>query len=62
MPGSEPPSAVAGLLAGAAAAIELTSTFVGSSQARQRAGCPTTPVLLPRRCLTSSFPIRTPQA
>ncbi|WP_214105885.1 aminopeptidase [Acrocarpospora catenulata] len=37
VPGSEPPSAVAGLLAGAAAAIELTSTFVGSSQARRRA-------------------------
>ncbi|WP_326643897.1 aminopeptidase [Streptosporangium sp. NBC_01755] len=37
VPGSEPPAAVAGLLAGAAAAIELTSTFIGSSRARQRA-------------------------
>jgi leucyl aminopeptidase (aminopeptidase T) len=37
VPGSEPPSAVAGLLVGAAAAIELTSTFIGSSSARQRA-------------------------
>lgn len=37
VPGSEPPSSVAGLLVGAAAAIELTSTFIGSSAARQRA-------------------------
>jgi leucyl aminopeptidase (aminopeptidase T) len=37
IPGSEPPNAVAGLLAAADAAIELTSTFVGSSQARRRA-------------------------
>ncbi|WP_432989734.1 hypothetical protein [Dactylosporangium sp. CA-233914] len=37
VPGSEPPAAVAGLLMGAAAAIELTSTFIGSSRARQRA-------------------------
>jgi leucyl aminopeptidase (aminopeptidase T) len=37
IPGSEPPGAVAGLLAACDAAIELTSTFVGSSQARQRA-------------------------
>jgi leucyl aminopeptidase (aminopeptidase T) len=37
VPGSEPPRAVAALLADASAAIELTSTFIGSSQARQRA-------------------------
>ena len=36
-PGSEPPSPVACLLEAADAAIELTSTFIGSSQARQRA-------------------------
>ncbi len=37
VPGSEPPAAVAALLASAAGAIELTSTFIGSSVARQRA-------------------------
>jgi leucyl aminopeptidase (aminopeptidase T) len=37
VPGSEPPGAVAALLASAAGAIELTSTFIGSSRARQRA-------------------------
>lgn len=37
IPGSEPPSSVAALLASAGAAIELTSTFIGSSQARQQA-------------------------
>ena len=37
VPGSEPPAAVAGLLASAAAVIELTSTFIGSSRARQDA-------------------------
>lgn len=37
VPGSEPPASVAALLASAAGAIELTSTFIGSSKARQRA-------------------------
>lgn len=37
VPGSEPPPAVADELLAADAAIELTSTFLGSSQARQRA-------------------------
>ncbi|EFC83004.1 Leucyl aminopeptidase (aminopeptidase T)-like protein [Parafrankia sp. EUN1f] len=37
VPGSEPPSSVGALLAEAAAAIELTSTFIGSSTARQEA-------------------------
>ncbi|WP_148573541.1 hypothetical protein [Nocardioides caldifontis] len=37
VPGSEPPAAVAALLHSAAAAIELTSTFIGSSKARQHA-------------------------
>ncbi len=37
VPGSEPPAAVAGLLASADAVIELTSTFIGSSRARQDA-------------------------
>lgn len=37
VPGSEPPAPVAALLASAGAAIELTSTFIGSSKARQRA-------------------------
>jgi leucyl aminopeptidase (aminopeptidase T) len=37
VPGSEPPRAVAALLSTAAAAIELTSTFIGSSVARQTA-------------------------
>lgn len=37
VPGSEPPGAVAALLASAAGAIELTSTFIGSSRARQQA-------------------------
>ncbi|MER6530215.1 hypothetical protein [Streptomyces sp. NPDC001508] len=37
VPGSEPPTAVARILQGATAAIELTSTFIGSSQARQNA-------------------------
>lgn len=37
VPGSEPPAAVARLLDGSAAAIELTSTFIGSSRARQNA-------------------------
>lgn len=37
VPGSEPPAAVASLLVSAAAAIELTSTFIGSSSARQQA-------------------------
>lgn len=36
-PGSEPPSCVAAMLEAADAAIELTSTFIGSSRARQRA-------------------------
>lgn len=36
-PGSEPPAPVAFLLESADAAIELTSTFIGSSQARQKA-------------------------
>jgi leucyl aminopeptidase (aminopeptidase T) len=36
-PGSEPPAPVAFLLEAADAAIELTSTFIGSSQARQKA-------------------------
>lgn len=36
-PGSEPPTPVAALLESADAAIELTSTFIGSSNARQRA-------------------------
>jgi leucyl aminopeptidase (aminopeptidase T) len=37
VPGSEPPAAVAGLLAAAGSVIELTSTFIGSSRARQQA-------------------------
>ncbi|WGX97516.1 hypothetical protein [Nocardioides sp. L-11A] len=37
VPGSEPPEAVARILDGASAAIELTSTFIGSSRARQQA-------------------------
>lgn len=37
VPGSEPPSSVAALLADADAAIELTSTFIGSSAARRDA-------------------------
>lgn len=37
VPGSEPPAAVAALLSSAAAAVELTSTFIGSSKARQLA-------------------------
>jgi leucyl aminopeptidase (aminopeptidase T) len=37
VPGSEPPAAVARALLGADAAIELTSTFIGSSTARQAA-------------------------
>ena len=37
VPGSEPPSAIARILEGATAAIELTSTFIGSSRARQNA-------------------------
>lgn len=37
VPGSEPPEAVARLLNGSSAAIELTSTFIGSSRARQQA-------------------------
>lgn len=37
VPGSEPPAAVAALLASTAAVIELTSTFIGSSRARQDA-------------------------
>lgn len=37
VPGSEPPAAVARILEGAAAAVELTSTFIGSSRARQSA-------------------------
>ncbi|MDE0170270.1 MAG: hypothetical protein OXS29_12275 [bacterium] len=37
IPGSEPPRAVAAALLSAGAAIELTSLFVGSSKARQRA-------------------------
>lgn len=37
IPGSEPPAGVARLLAGSSAAIELTSTFIGSSRARQQA-------------------------
>lgn len=37
VPGSEPPAAVARILEGAGAAIELTSTFIGSSRARQSA-------------------------
>ena len=37
VPGSEPPRSIAGLLLAASAAIELTSTFIGSSQARQAA-------------------------
>ncbi|MEI6373850.1 MAG: hypothetical protein WCP26_08720 [Actinomycetes bacterium] len=36
-PGSEPPRSIAGLLLACDAAIELTSTFIGSSQARQAA-------------------------
>jgi leucyl aminopeptidase (aminopeptidase T) len=36
-PGSEPPAPIAFLLEASDAAIELTSTFIGSSQARQRA-------------------------
>ena len=36
-PGSEPPRSVAGLLSSCDAAIELTSTFIGSSRARQDA-------------------------
>jgi leucyl aminopeptidase (aminopeptidase T) len=37
LPGSEPPSAIAAMLLQAGAAIELTSLFIGSSSARQRA-------------------------
>ena len=37
IPGAEPPRAVAGALLSAGAAIELTSLFIGSSRARQRA-------------------------
>jgi leucyl aminopeptidase (aminopeptidase T) len=37
LPGSEPPSAVAALMLEAGAVIELTSLFIGSSEARQRA-------------------------
>lgn len=37
IPGSEPPGGIARLLDGSTAAIELTSTFIGSSRARQRA-------------------------
>lgn len=37
VPGSEPPEAVARILDGSSAAIELTSTFIGSSRARQAA-------------------------
>ncbi|MFG1954058.1 aminopeptidase [Micromonospora sp. NPDC048830] len=37
VPGSEPPAAVARILDGSSAAIELTSTFIGSSRARQNA-------------------------
>ena len=37
IPGVEPPRAVAGALLSAGAAIELTSLFIGSSRARQRA-------------------------
>lgn len=37
IPGSEPPGAIARILSGSTAAIELTSTFVGSSRARQDA-------------------------
>ena len=37
IPGSEPPRAVAAALLSAGAAIELTSLFIGSSKARQRA-------------------------
>ena len=37
IPGSEPPRAVAAALLSAGAAIELTSLFIGSSRARQRA-------------------------
>lgn len=37
VPGSEPPEAVARMLDGSTAAIELTSTFIGSSRARQNA-------------------------
>ncbi len=37
VPGSEPPGAVARILEGSTAAIELTSTFIGSSRARQQA-------------------------
>lgn len=37
VPGSEPPDAVARILTGSSAAIELTSTFIGSSRARQEA-------------------------
>src|SRR5690606_13779008 len=37
VPGSEPPAAVARILEGSSAAIELTSTFIGSSRARQSA-------------------------
>ncbi len=37
IPGSEPPRAIGATLRSAGAAIELTSLFVGSSQARQRA-------------------------
>ncbi len=36
-PGSEPPRSVAALLSSCDAAVELTSTFIGSSQARQAA-------------------------
>jgi leucyl aminopeptidase (aminopeptidase T) len=37
LPGSEPPSSVATMMLGAAATIELTSLFIGSSAARRRA-------------------------
>jgi leucyl aminopeptidase (aminopeptidase T) len=42
LPGSEPPSSVAAMMRGAGAVVELTSLFIGSSQARRAANAAST--------------------
>lgn len=55
IPGTEPPDAVARILDGASAAIELTSTFLGSSRARQRATAKGTRYLCMPGVVASTF-------
>lgn len=60
VPGSEPPAAVAALLMSASAAIELTSTFIGSSSARQQATAAGTRYLAMPGVLVDTFRIGGP--